>query len=259
MDYEKIGKFIQTKRKELNLTQEELANKLSITDRAVSKWERSKGCPDISILENLATILNVSVLEILHGEKVEDENEVIIDLVKNSRKINIMKCIWLSILNIIMITLLWQNIYYYCYTRFIINRDNAFIVKDNNMINAIEKYDVVLYNRKYSIDYLKKGDLIVRNDNNISYVTRIKEIYYDENNERIIVTKADYNRFDDGIWLTIKEYTGKVYRIHSGLARKYSATDGKMPLVTFILYNTSIVGILVIDISEYKKRKFIII
>lgn len=68
MDNTKIGTFIKNLRKEKNLTQKELANKLNITDRAISKWERGLGCPDISLLEQLAIILDVTVLELLKGE-----------------------------------------------------------------------------------------------------------------------------------------------------------------------------------------------
>ncbi len=73
MNYEQIGKFIQKKRKEKNLTQKELAQKLNITDKAISKWERGLGCPDVSILELLANELDVSILEILKGRIIENE------------------------------------------------------------------------------------------------------------------------------------------------------------------------------------------
>lgn len=73
MDYQKIGIFIATKRKEIGLTQKELAHKLNITDKAVSKWERGLGCPDVSILEKLSKILGVSILDILNGEDVVEE------------------------------------------------------------------------------------------------------------------------------------------------------------------------------------------
>ena len=53
MDQEKIGKFIQKLRKEKELTQQELANKLNVTDRAVSKWETGRGLPDLSIIKTL--------------------------------------------------------------------------------------------------------------------------------------------------------------------------------------------------------------
>ena len=53
MNKQKIGDFIKKKRKEKGLTQKELAEKLEITDRAISKWERGINCPDISLLKDL--------------------------------------------------------------------------------------------------------------------------------------------------------------------------------------------------------------
>lgn len=76
MDIEKIGAFIASLRKEKNLTQNDLAKKLNITTQAVSKWERGKGCPDISILEDLANILEVQVLEILKGERIGKREKI---------------------------------------------------------------------------------------------------------------------------------------------------------------------------------------
>ncbi|MCR5787599.1 MAG: helix-turn-helix domain-containing protein, partial [Bacilli bacterium] len=73
MNYDKIGEFIADNRKNKNFTQKELAKKLGVTDKAVSKWERGLGCPDVSILEVLAKELDVSVLEILKGRKIENE------------------------------------------------------------------------------------------------------------------------------------------------------------------------------------------
>ena len=73
MNYEKIGKFIQEKRKEKGYTQKELAQKLGVTDKAVSKWERGLGCPDVSILEILSNELDTSILEILKGRTIENE------------------------------------------------------------------------------------------------------------------------------------------------------------------------------------------
>ncbi len=57
MDYQKTGNLIAGLRKEKNMTQKELADKLGITDRAVSKLERGLGCPDISLLDDLSRIL----------------------------------------------------------------------------------------------------------------------------------------------------------------------------------------------------------
>ena len=69
MNYEKTGKLIQEMRKEKELTQMSLAEKLGVTDRAVSKWERGKSFPDVSVLRPLAEALGMSVSELLDGER----------------------------------------------------------------------------------------------------------------------------------------------------------------------------------------------
>lgn len=74
MDQIKIGKFIAACRKKKNLTQMQLAEKLNITDRAVSKWERGKAMPDSSIMLALCDVLNISVNDLLCGEVVTVEN-----------------------------------------------------------------------------------------------------------------------------------------------------------------------------------------
>ena len=74
MDQEKIGRFIQERRKANNLTQEKLAEKLNITDRAVSKWENGKSMPDSSIMLELCKELNISVNELLSGEVIKMED-----------------------------------------------------------------------------------------------------------------------------------------------------------------------------------------
>ena len=79
MDLIKIGKFIAECRKKNNLTQMQLAEKLNITDRAISKWENGKSMPDSSIMLNLCDELKISVNELLNGEMIEmkDYNETI--------------------------------------------------------------------------------------------------------------------------------------------------------------------------------------
>lgn len=71
MDQIKIGKFISELRKEKNLTQEQLGEKLGITKNAVSKWERGLSLMDIALLEPLSEIFGVSIDEILNGERIE--------------------------------------------------------------------------------------------------------------------------------------------------------------------------------------------
>ncbi len=71
MDLEKIGRFIADCRKKKNLTQMQLAEKLNITDRAISKWECGKSLPDSSIMLELCDVLGISVNELLTGEELD--------------------------------------------------------------------------------------------------------------------------------------------------------------------------------------------
>ena len=73
MNQEKVGKFIAKLRKEKNMTQQELANKLNITDRAVSHWENGRSMPDAGIMLELCKILNVNVNELLSAKKIPQE------------------------------------------------------------------------------------------------------------------------------------------------------------------------------------------
>ena len=74
MDKEKTGQLIAQLRKDKGLTQKQLAEALNVTDKAVSKWERGLSFPDISMLEPIAEILDISIMEILAGAR-QDKNE----------------------------------------------------------------------------------------------------------------------------------------------------------------------------------------
>ena len=74
MDQIKIGRFISECRKKNNLTQMQLAEKLGITDRAISKWENGKAMPDSGIMLDLCNELKISVNELLSGEVIEMDN-----------------------------------------------------------------------------------------------------------------------------------------------------------------------------------------
>ena len=74
MDQIKIGKFISERRKNAKLTQAQLAERLNITDRAVSKWETGKAMPDSSLMLDLCGILGISVNDLLSGEVVGVDN-----------------------------------------------------------------------------------------------------------------------------------------------------------------------------------------
>lgn len=72
MDAKKLGEFIQKRRKELGLTQMQLGEKLGVTDKAISRWERGVGFPDISLLEPLAEALGIPMVELMRGERMPE-------------------------------------------------------------------------------------------------------------------------------------------------------------------------------------------
>ncbi len=76
MNQEKIGKFIADLRKEKELTQKELADKIGVTDRAVSKWENGRGMPDVSSLRTICDVLGISLNELLSGERIKEEDKI---------------------------------------------------------------------------------------------------------------------------------------------------------------------------------------
>lgn len=92
MDNKKIGLFISKLRKEQDFSQKKLTEKLSVTDKAVSKWETGRGIPDVSILQPLANIFDVTVGEILNGERMpqqQNNDEQLIKKLKIKRYIRL--------------------------------------------------------------------------------------------------------------------------------------------------------------------------
>ena len=110
MNQVKIGKFIAECRKKENLTQMQLAEKLNITDRAVSKWETGKAMPDTAIMLELCEILGISVNDLLCGEKIEMENknpkneQLLLDLSKELENRN--QTIWTAMWIIMAVSMI---------------------------------------------------------------------------------------------------------------------------------------------------------
>ena len=155
MNQEKIGKFIAHKRKEKNMTQKQLALKIGVTDKAVSRWERGIGCPDISYLDDLSKTLNISIVELLKGEEIDNveiQEQDIIESMKYSKNYtkqqikNTINTVLYSIVIIISICLIMFNT---------INRSILKNVFDSNMVTTAEhvntnfgKYYRIIENNK---------------------------------------------------------------------------------------------------------------
>lgn len=110
MDYIKIGNFIKTERKAKKLTQAKLAEKIFVSEKTVSKWENGKGLPDTNSLPKLCEIFNVSLNELLCGERntidnnYQDNEQLLLNMANELEQKN--KIIWTSMWLIMAISIL---------------------------------------------------------------------------------------------------------------------------------------------------------
>ena len=164
MNQEKIGKFIAKCRRDKKLTQSELAEKLNISNKAISKWETGRGMPDASIMLELCEYLGITVNELLSGEKLEEgeykekANENIINIAKESEKNKKVKnkiIIVLTIIIIFSILLLITNIIYRNF-EVTLEYDNRLIKCEKNNEDIICSFNgislVTLYTEYINID-----------------------------------------------------------------------------------------------------------
>ena len=119
MNQEKIGRFITELRKEKKMTQIDLANKLGITDRAISKWENGRGMPDLSLLPPLCEILDVSINELLSGARLDKkdyqeklEENIINTIDYTDKKIRKTKKIFIITISIILMFIVMLMVMY---------------------------------------------------------------------------------------------------------------------------------------------------
>lgn len=164
MNYEEIGNFIAKKRKEKKLTQKELAGKVGVTDKAVSKWERGLGCPDVSLLELISNELDISILELLKGKEIDISTNDIDSYVKdtinysNNSYIDRIKKkishVIVYIVGFISILLILLNISHFLYLNY------------NNKISNYEMNNEFISNSRILIEGVNKKINIIKKSNN---------------------------------------------------------------------------------------------
>lgn len=179
MDQEKIGKFIYTLRKEKNLSQYQLADLIPISRQAVSKWERGKTTPDSLTLIKLSEIFNVTINELLNGERLLDNSieglqETTLHILdqsnKKSKRIKHNIIIFTTIIVILLLSFLsyyFINSYNSIKVYRIANDNGNFTTTDGILVATKEKY------------YLKLGKLRTNKEVEINNI----KLYYKNNND----------------------------------------------------------------------------
>lgn len=172
MEQERIGKCIAKLRKQKGLTQEQFGEKISVTGKTVSKWETGHSLPDILMLKEIATVLDISVSELLSGEDMDKDNtkiEVIDSLtISTIKKYNtrykkkIMKIsLVILIIVIIFFSLFMYYDNYYDYTVFSVESNNNDFIVDGYVTQNIENTIISINSINY-IDNLRGTEKEIR-------------------------------------------------------------------------------------------------
>lgn len=267
MSQEKIGKFIRTLRVEKKMTQQELAEKLGVTDRAISKWENGRGMPDIVLLIPLSMELGVTLLELLSGEKLENENKAIIDLIRHKdQKTKIWKYLFIGfsniVLSVILIILIFGFFVPMAYeasdtqgmTRILSAsmeptlKVGTGIIYDEVDIDTVKKDDIVVF---YFVN--EEGQFLVSENGKYTVTHRVIEVFKEGNGNVNLITKGDNNTENDKIYVTQNNFVGIYNRNTSGLTTFFLKEEIRNYPIILVFLIISIISILIFDLIQIKK------
>lgn len=191
MNQDKIGKFISKIRKEKGMTQADLGSKVGVSSKSVSKWECGRALPDIGILIELSEALDVSITELLKGEKLpkitnDDINDTTSDSVKFYQKTAKKKSLKI-IISLILLLFLVSFILLFI---FVVNNYNNFSI-----------YSISSVDENYTVS----GTLINNNSELSMVIGDIRSKKYDESN-KIEVTAYSYSLFYDSLLIVSHTY-----------------------------------------------------
>ena len=154
MDLNKISNFIKTKRKELGITQDELAEKLFVTEKAISRWETGRGTPDISLLLPLSKELNIDVSELLNGEENKKNKNDVEQLIKYNEITKANKYNFQFKLTIFFYILSILSFLFYLRFEYDPNIEVNYFIR--LLIIIIASIFVIIGNKIYSNNYVEK-------------------------------------------------------------------------------------------------------
>jgi len=224
MDQKKIGEFITKLRKEKELTQEELADKLGVSSKSVSRWETGVNMPDYSVLNSICLEFNVNVLELLNGEKKKDDNKVFEEYMNFKEKTNRKRILLIFFISFLIVIISLLSIYF-------VNSYKKVAVYQLTGENENFSYSNGLLLTSNIKNVLQTGNLDISNNEIIKdNITDISFAYKRENNYYLVVSYIDntlisedygYNEiFDD---YTLEQVLKDLYLIisyqHDGMIK----------------------------------------
>lgn len=219
MNLENIGKFIAEQRNKKNLTQKELADKLHVTNKAVSKWENGRSLPDVGLFEKLCTELDISLNELLSGEKdnkKKNKDESTMSFLKHFKKKN--KFLLLTSIITISLILFISSLFIYFINNYnkikvysLNGESENFIYSEGLFIDTNQEYFYtfgMLEQKKNVLDFnilkisLKNGDELLFEDQYRSngYLSELKgynELFTDEKVKKIDDWVLEVTYFDN--------------------------------------------------------------
>jgi len=240
MNQQKIGKFIQEKRKEKELSQLELAEKLGVSNRTISKWENGNSMPDYSMINDLCRELDISINELLSGENLTEENyqrkleeNIVstIDYNNKTRNKRIRRFILFILLIVIIYGLYKAFIAYIYYKDRTVHEDNTFPINQRIETMSIENNGLAntqVYYDTFNM-YIPEGFELVTDkaksnfvmDNCVPYVKGLKDKNTFDAMILICVNSMDITNMEDlGIRNTIFPWMNTY-----SLLRKYNIHD----------------------------------
>ena len=222
MNQEKIGKLIAALRKELNLTQSELGAKVGVGDRAVSKWERGITCPDISIINELSTILGITSDELLKGELNKEHKDV---LSKHKLNKKLLFIIPMLLLIIALVIVLINRNRSYAYN--LISKNSIYEVAGNIYFEKGEANIninlISLKDRKFNDVYIKNYEYSIRC--NKSFIVRKGYVNNSDLNFRPILLKDYMHNFSINYQIDSQPDINKTMLVNNGLILEIKFLD----------------------------------
>ena len=248
MDQEKIGKFIAKCRKSKKLTQAQLSEKLGVSDRSVSNWENGKCMPDLSLFNELCKELDITVNELLSGEKISENEyrekleENIINVVatveQKNKSYNKLKLILLSFISLIclfIIVVIFSNTIYFNQKY---DKENMYVEKLDKGIRFTVKNNCSIYsgNVRHIITSIDKENIIF-----VNVKCNINDIYLSskKQSEEINLNSNSY-RYENIDTSSLKKY--KIYYTTYSLNNIYKASTKKLNEIikkSTLIYKTS--------------------